>query len=149
LAARGDSVLSQNLVDKKELAYVVGSYADIRAFDKGRLSVSMVLRDGKDVKVADKEMTKIIDDFPDKYLTAELLEKEKIKLLDGIEMIMDNLSDIISFVVLYIGNGHKILDIKNIRKIIKDISLEDVRNTAKIIFQKRNKILQIYSHPKS
>ncbi|MDR2598204.1 MAG: insulinase family protein [Holosporales bacterium] len=147
LAARGDSVLAQHLVDKKELAYVIGSYVDNRAFDKGRLSISMILRDGKYVKAADEEMTKVINDFADKYLTAELVEKEKIKMLDQIEMMKDDPDALMQLVVLNIGNGYNLLDIKNIKKIIKSITIDDVRSIAKEILQKQNRILQIYSHP--
>jgi zinc protease len=148
LAARGDSVVAQRLVDKKELAYCVGSYLDNRAFDKGRLSIAMVLRDGKKVKDADQELMEIINNFVDKYLTAEMVEKEKIKLLDHIETLKDNPSDVMQFVVMNLGNGHKVSEMKNTREIIKSITIDDVRKAAQAILRKENRIMQIYSHPK-
>ncbi|MDR1476060.1 MAG: insulinase family protein [Holosporales bacterium] len=148
VAARDDSILHQILVDKKELAFTVGSYIDNRAFDKGRLSISMILRDASSVKIADKVMSDVIADFPSKYLTQEALEKEKAKLRDSVDMIMDNPASIAQWVVVNLGTGHSVSDIKNIRKCVRSIKLDDLKAAAKQIFTKKNRILQIYSHPK-
>jgi zinc protease len=148
LAARGDSVLYQLLVDQKGLAYIVGSEVDNRAFDKGRFSISMVLVDGKNVKVANDEMTKAIENFINNGITNEVLKREKVKMMDQLNMMKDSPIDIMGLVVNNVGNGHKISDIRDIGKIINSIKLSDIKNAAKEILQKRNRILQIYSHPK-
>lgn len=148
LSSGGSSVLHQNIVDKKELSYDVDSMLDIRAFDKGRLNIATVFRENQNDKHVESEMTSIIDDYAEKYLTKELFEKEKEKTLDQIEMFEDNPQNMGMFILTYIINGYKLKEVKEIKNIIKSITFEDVKALSKQLFTKKNRIMRIYSHPK-
>ncbi len=148
LSSGDSSVLHQNIVDKKELSYDVDSMLDIRAFDKGRLNIATVFRENQNDKNVESEMTSIINDYADKYLTKELFEKEKEKSLDQLEMLGDNPQNMGMFILTYIVNGYKLDEVKDIKNIIKGIKFEDVKSLSKQLFTKKNRIMRIYSHPK-
>jgi zinc protease len=147
LAIGESSILRQNLVDKKEMAYVMGAYLDVRAFDKARLSISTVFRENQGADEVDKEMTNIIHDFAKKYITNELLIKEKQKILDEIEMCENNPQTMMMFVLEYIVNCYTLAELKDIRNIIKSITFDEVKDVSERIFTSKNKIMRIYSHP--
>ena len=148
LAGGDSSILYQNMVDKKELSYTVESFLDIRAFDYGRLSMGTVFRENQKSEKIEEEMDKIINDFADKYLTVDLFEKEKKKIADGFEMMQDNPGSMNMFILGNVCNGYKIDEIKNIKNIAKSIKFEDVKDIAKKILTKENRMLRVYSHPK-
>ena len=142
------SILYKNIVDKRQLAYNVDSMLDVRAFDKGRINVATVFKEDQTDSKVEAEMTAIINDFAEKYLTRELFEKEKQKIVDQIDMQLDNPKNLGMFVLSYIMNGYNLSDVSNIKSIAKSIQFEDVKNVAKEVFQKKNRIMKIYSHPK-
>ncbi|MDR1234149.1 MAG: insulinase family protein [Holosporales bacterium] len=146
LAGGEDSILSQNMVDKKELVYVIGSYVDIKAYDKGRFSISTIMREGKNVKTVDAALTELINNFPN-LLTPELFERAKAKMLDCIEMMEDDPEDVMQWCVTNLGNRYRISDIRNVKKILQEITFEEVKQMARTIFTKKNRIMQIYTHP--
>jgi zinc protease len=148
LAGREDSILHRVLVDEKESVHSVGAYVDHRAYGKGRVSVSMILREGRSREMVDQEVNRIIGAFADKYVTDETVEREKIKLLDYIDMMLDDPGEAAGYVVLNLGNGYKIQDIKEPKRLVKSITTAEVKNAAKAIFTDQNRVLQIYSHPK-
>jgi zinc protease len=147
LAIGESSLLYQNIVDKKEMAYTVGSYLDIRACDKGRLSISTVFRENQRSADVGKEMCRIIHNFSKEYITKDMLEEEKRKTLDKIEMYKNNSQLMLSYIIEYIANGYKSDEIKNISNIIKSISFQEVKDVASKIFTEKNNIMRIYSHP--
>ena len=63
-------------------------------------------------------------------------------------MQLDNPKNLGMFVLSYIMNGYNLSDVSNIKSIAKSIQFEDVKNVAKEVFQKKNRIMKIYSHPK-
>ncbi|MDR0695890.1 MAG: insulinase family protein [Holosporales bacterium] len=149
LAIGQGSVLYQNLVDKEELAYVVGSYVDVRAFDKARLSISTVFRENKKMEDVKNKMTEIIHNFSRTYLTAELLENEKRKMLDELEISNDNPQRLFMIILDPIVNGYSTAELREMKSIIKGIKLEEVLAVANQIFIAENRIMSIYSHPPS
>jgi zinc protease len=149
ILSRGeDSILSQNMVDKKELVYAIDSYLDIRAFDKGRYSISAIMREGKGVKVVKKELAALLDNVL-KLLTPELFERAKKKILDGIEMMEDDPQNVMQWCALNLGLGYSVADLRNIKELVTSIKFEEIKAIAKKIFTKKNRIMQIYSHPDS
>ncbi len=148
LAGGSSSVLYQDIVDKKELAYSLGSYLDVRAFDFGRLNISAVFRDPKDLDKVDSAIMSNIDKFVEEHLTKERFETEKQKILDQFEIYEDNPNTMMMFCVTYITNGYKLDDIKKIKSIIRDITFEEVQEAAKSMLSKENRFMRIYSHPK-
>lgn len=148
LASGESSVLYQNIVDKQKLSYVIDSYLDIRAFDKGRLNISTVFREGTGKEKVETEVLAIIKDYASKYLTKERFEKEKKKQLDQIDILADNPQNLGMMVLTYLINGYKVDELKQIKSIINSITFEEVQSVVKELFQKNNFIMQIYSHPK-
>jgi zinc protease len=150
ILARGESsVLYQEIVEKKKLAHVLDSYVDIRAYDKGRLNIATVFRENYTETQITHEINSIINDFSEKYLTRERFEREKNKFLDQIEMLEDNPYNMTMFVITNIVNGYKLEDLKNIKNIIRNITFEEAKTMAEKIFNKKNRIMKIYSHPET
>ena len=148
LADGCSSILYQNIVDKKELSYNIGSYLDVRAFDKGTLHISTVFRENTTDQIVEKEINSIVYNFAEKYLTKELFEKEKIKYLDQLDIMKDNPSNVQSLVLSNLVIGYKIEDINNAKKIINSVKIEDVKDVANKILTAENRILRVYTHPK-
>ncbi|MDR0942420.1 MAG: insulinase family protein [Holosporales bacterium] len=148
ILARGESsVLYQTLVDKEKLSYVVDSYLDVRAFDNARINIATVFRENQSKKNVYKKITAIAESYADKYLTKELFEKEKKKQLDQIEMLKDDPYSMTMFVLTYLINGYRLDEVDNIENIIRGVKFEEVVETARKIFNKKNRIMRIYSHP--
>jgi zinc protease len=143
------SVLGRYLIDRRHMALSVGASVDVRAFDKGHVVLSFVCDKGVTGDSLDYIANKIIIyPFADTLLTKELFEKEKTKMLDQIDMLEDNPQSTGMFVLPYIINGYDLRDVKNIRSIIQSISFEEVKNVAKSLFTKENRVLRVYNHPK-
>ncbi len=147
LASGESSILYQEIVDKKKLSYTIDSYLDIRAFDKGRINISTVFRENQKKDVVESEVLAVVCDYVSKYLTKELFEIEKKKLLDQIEMLNDNPQNMGMMVLTYLINGYNLDEVKNIKSLINRIKFEDVKSLAEKIFTKDNLLLKIYSHP--
>ena len=149
LAKGQASVLYENIVDKKELAYNIDSFLDIKTCDIGKFSISTVIRENTNSQKIEEEINQIVYDFADKYLTEALFYKEKNKMLNEIDLMQDDLTKMGMFIIEHIINNHGIKDIKKVRSIIDSITLADVKKAAKDIFTKENRIVKIYSHPKA
>ncbi len=142
------SILYQNIVDKRQIAYNVDSLMDIRAVDKGRINIATVFKENQTDSDVESEINKIIAEYADKHLTKELFEKEKQKITDRIDMLSDNPQNMGMFIIEHIMNGYKLDDLNEIKDILNSIKFDDVKASAKEIFKHQNKILRIYSHPK-
>jgi zinc protease len=148
LCSGRSSILYKTLVDQKELAYTLDSLLDIRAYDKGRVNIATVIREGVSYTVIEKEIEEIVYNFADKYLTKELLETEKLKVLNKIELAQDSPDDMQMLILTNLCNGRTLEEIKNIKNIVKKITFEEVKAKAKEFLNKENKMLRIYSNPK-
>jgi len=142
------SILYENIVDKKELSYTIDSQLDIRAYDKGQFSIATIFRENTKAEVVENEIISIINNYTEKYLTEELLQKEKKKMLDKIDLMKDNPQSMFTFILENEGNNRNTKQIKDIKNIINSIKLDDLKETAKKIFTKENRFMKIYSHPK-
>ncbi|MBR1479568.1 MAG: insulinase family protein [Alphaproteobacteria bacterium] len=143
------SVLGHYLIDRRHMALSVGASVDVRAFDKGHVILSFVCNKGSTGDDIDYIASKIIIyPFADTLLTKELFEKEKTKMLEQIDILEDNPQSAGMFVLPYIINGYNLQDVKKLRSIIQNISLDDVKRVAKSLFTKENRALRVYNHPK-
>ncbi len=148
LSTGSSSVLYSELIDKNKTAYDIGSYLDIRAFDKGRLNISAMFHNDKKVNDVDNAIMQTISDFIDKHLTKERFENEKKKYLDQLEINESDPNLMLMYGVSYITNGYKMSEFKKIRSIIRSITFEETKDIAQKILNKKNRIMRIYSHPK-
>lgn len=148
LASGESSILYQEIVDKNKISYAIDSYLDIRAFDKGRINISTVFRENQKKDIVESQVLSVIYDYVSKYLTKELFETEKKKLLDQIEILKDNPQNMGMMILTYLINGYNLEEVRNIKSLIKSIEFEDIKSIAEKIFTKDNLILKIYSHPK-
>ena len=148
LSTGSSSVLYSELIDKNKTAYDIGSYLDIRAFDKGRLNISAMFHNDKKVNDVDNAIMQTISDFVDKHLTKERFENEKKKYLDQLELNENDPNLMLMYGLSYITNGYKMSEFKKIRSIIRSITFEETKDIAQKILNKKNRIMRIYSHPK-
>ena len=149
LSSGDSSVLHKILVDQKELVYTLDTLLDIRAFDKGRINIASVIRDGVDKKIVEKEIEEIVYNFADKYLTEELFETEKKKYIDKIDLAKDSPDTMQMLILTNVCNGRSVHEINELKNIIKSVTFDDVRKMAKLLLTSDNNILRIYSHPKT
>lgn len=149
LGSGESSVLHKILVDQKEMAYSLDAMLDIRAFDKGRMNISAVVRDGVDEKLLESEIKEITQNFVEKYLTEELFETEKKKYTDRIDLAKDSPNSMQMLVLENICNGRSVSEIKDLKNIIKNVTFDDIKRIAKSMLTQDNNILNIYSHPKA
>lgn len=148
LASGESSVLSQEIVDKGKYSYGIGSYFDLRAFDKGHFNISTTFRENHTKDEVAAKIFDVVYNYTSKYLTKELFEKEKQKLLDQIDMTKDNPQNVGMMVLTYLINGYNPSELRNIKSILRDITFEEVTSAAKEVFQKSNLVLTTYNHPK-
>ncbi|MDR3224282.1 MAG: insulinase family protein [Holosporales bacterium] len=148
LAGGMGSVLYEEMVDKRELAYTLDSQTDIRAFDKGRVNIATVFRENQNVDEVDKTISSIVAAFHKKYLTKERFEKVKQKYLDQFQMLNGDPKAMTMFIIENYANGQKLEELDDIENIVSNVTFEEVVEVATKIFDKENRIMRIYSHPK-
>ncbi|MDR3030802.1 MAG: hypothetical protein LBU35_00235, partial [Holosporales bacterium] len=107
------------------------------------------IRDGISEKLIEKEIEEIVYNFVDKYLTEELFETEKQKALAKIELHQDSPNSMQMLVLTNVCNGRSVKELKDLKNIIERITFKEAKKISKLLLKKENKILQIYTHPKS
>ena len=119
--------------DKKFLSVSVGgSYYPLSG---GQVGISVVLSD-KNMKV--DEIGKIIDEALEwgyENLDENKLEEIKNTYLSGAIYLADNVQNVAQFVGGMVMDGYSVDEIKNFDELIKDISVDDVKNVFDKIFR--------------
>jgi predicted Zn-dependent peptidase len=147
LSEGGSSVLYQNIVDKKGLAYSVEDSMDTLA-DATIYNITTTFRENQTRANVENEVMNIIHNFADQYLTPELFKVAKKKIMDRFEMMEDDPRTMHYHMVYYVGSGYSIEELRDIKNIINSIKFEDIKNTAKKLLNKENVTVITYSHPK-
>ncbi len=147
LAGGSSSILYENIVDKKELSYNLDSQLDIRSYDNGKFSVSTVYRENTNDIIVEKEIKNIVEQYANKYLTKELVEKEKKKTLNQIELMKDNPDSMFMYCISNLVLHRTKDEIKDVSNIIKSITFEEVQKAAEKLVSRN--IMRIHSHPES
>ena len=131
------SLLYKELVDDKKLAHeatIDWGNLEINTTGNSPLCISVMLKNGIEFENVESSIEKIIKKYTVESLTKELFETEKQKLLDSIDNYLDQPWALVEPVLQFIVSGYDIKDMKNIRNIVKSITLEEVKSAMDIIF---------------
>lgn len=111
------------------------------------LSVRMQLRNGVSRHIVEEEFLKIVRYSRDKFLTEELLIKQKEKNENFWKFLMDSPEAIFEDIVDSVKDGLTVCDMNNRAEIVERITLDDVRSIASKILKEDNITHRVYYCP--
>jgi zinc protease len=138
--------LTKVMKDEKNLICSARIDLGFNRGNKAFLYITLSLRDGVDRRVVEKECLEIVRNFK-KFLTNDLLQKEKEKDSTGFKFMTDSPQELFGEMVGLMKGECSLDDANNRPKIIDDITLDDLINMAAKIFRDENMNHMVYSHP--
>ncbi len=147
LCGTSRSVMARKFVTDTMKLHDIDGTCLIQAFDKAFFVISATLREDSKMTDIESEIIKSVEDFIAKDFTQELFEVNKQRILNNIDILLDNPGDMFNFIIENRINGYTTDDMRIVKDIVNSITFEEVKKFAKIVLTEANRTHRVYVHP--
>ncbi|MDR2074926.1 MAG: insulinase family protein [Holosporales bacterium] len=144
LCGTSRSVMAKKFIDRENKVYSIDGDIILNAFDKAFVCIQASLRENTKMLDMEADIDNVVKNSP---ITKENFEANKKRILNNIDIMKDNPTEMFDYVLQNKVLKYSTDDIKNVKNIINSITFEDVKKFEENIINERNKTHRVYSHP--